>query len=182
MKIEVVNLTEENLRDVPEWESHPFSCKYCIYWEFPEECIDPAMERKEDRIRKKLKWLRSTYQDFGNCGKMLYVNGKSAGYAQYAPPRLLPRSADYHSGLPSDDAVLISCLFIPHQEFRGVGLGSRILQSIIDDLGKRETKAVETFARKGESNSPSGPAEFYLKNRFRIHKDDKEFPLMRLNL
>ncbi len=182
MKIEVVNLTEENLRGAPEWESHPFSCKYCIYWEFPEECIDPAMERKEDMIRKKLKWLRSTYQDFGNCGKMIYVDGKPAGYAQYAPPGLLPRSADYHSGLPSDDAVLISCLFIPHQEFRGLGLGSRLLQSIINDLRKREIRAVETFARKGKSNSPSGPVEFYLKNRFRIHKDDIEFPLMRLDL
>jgi len=93
MKIEVVNLTEENLRDALEWESHPFSCKYCIYWEFPEECIDPAMERKEDRIQKKLKWLRSTRKDFSNCGKMIYVNGKPAGYAQYAPPGLLPRSA-----------------------------------------------------------------------------------------
>ena len=182
MKFEVVDLTEENLRDAPEWESHPFSCKYCIYWEFPEECIDLAMERKENRIQKKLKWLRSTYQDFGNCGKMIYVNEKTAGYAQYAPPGLLPRSADYHSGLPSDDAVLISCLFIPHQEFRGLGLGSRLLQSIIDDLRKREIRAVETFARKGNPNSPSGPVEFYLKNRFRIHKDDKEFPLMRLDL
>jgi len=41
MKIELVNLIEENLRDAPEWGSYPFSCKYCIYWEFSEECIDP---------------------------------------------------------------------------------------------------------------------------------------------
>lgn len=50
MKIEAVNLTEENLKDAPEWESHPFSCKYCNYWESPKECVDPAKMGKEDMI------------------------------------------------------------------------------------------------------------------------------------
>jgi GNAT superfamily N-acetyltransferase len=133
-------------------------------------------------IKKKLEWLKSTRKIFGNCGKIAYVNGEPAGYAQYAPPQLLPHSVDYNSGPPSDDAILISCLFIPQKEVRGMGLGTRILRSIIDDLRKREIGAVETFARKGKPNNPSGPVEFYLKNGFRIHKDDIEFPLVRLDL
>lgn len=181
MKIEVVDLTVGNLKDAPEWNSHPFSCKYCIYWEFPEESIDPAMEKKEDKLRKKLIWLRNAQSAFDNCGKILYVNGKPAGYAQYAPPKLLPNSANYPS-LPSDDAVLISCLFIPEKGLRRSGVGSQLLQSIIDDLRKRGVKAVETFARKGRLDNPSGPVEFYLRNGFRVYKDDKEFPLMRLEL
>lgn len=182
MKIEIVNLGEANLNDAPEWETHPFSCKYCIWWEFPEECKDPAKEKKEDMFQKKLQWLRNTKKTFGNCGKIAYVDGKPVGYAQYAPSKLLPHSADYRSGPPSDDAVLLSCLFIPGKGARGLGLGTCILQSITDELRKRKIKAVETFARKGNPNNPSGPVEFYLKNGFRIHIDDNEFPLIRLDL
>jgi hypothetical protein len=49
-------------------------------------------------------------------------------------------------------------------------------------LRKRGVKAVETFARKNNPNNPSGPVEFYLKNGFRVLRDDPEFPLMRLEL
>lgn len=42
--IEIVDLTEQNLVAAPEWPSHPFSCKFCLYWEFPEECTDPTRE------------------------------------------------------------------------------------------------------------------------------------------
>lgn len=182
MKIEVVNLTEENLKDAPEWSSHPFSCKYCIYWEFPEDCIDPAKEKKEDMIQKKLKWLKNVSKKFDNCGKIICIDGKSVGYAQYAPPQFFPRSTDYESGPPSDDAVLISCLFIPAKEFRKLGLGSNLLQSIIDDLRKRKIKAVETYARKNKPDNPSGPVGFYLRNGFRIYRDNPGFPLMRMDL
>lgn len=182
MNIEIVNLAEENLMDAPEWSGHPFSCKYCIYWEYPEECVDPATEQKEEMFRKKLAWLQSMVREFGNCGKLLYADGKSVGYAQYAPPRHLPNSADYDSGPPSDDAVLISCLFIAQKPTRGLGLGSRLLHSIIDESSQRGTKTIETFGRKDSPENPSGPVEFYLGNGFRIHKDDTEFPLMRLDL
>ena len=144
--------------------------------------MDTAKVKKEDLMQKKLEWLRDTNRLFGNCGKILYVDGEAVGYAQYAPHKLLPRVADYQAGPPSEDAVLISCLFIPHKGFRRLGLGSKLLQSIIDDLRSRSIKACETFARKGNPNNPSGPVEFYLKNGFIIYNDDDEFPLMRLEL
>lgn len=181
MKIEVVDLKEENLTDTPEWESHPYSCKYCIYWEFPEACVDPT-EKKEELIRKKLEWLRNTRKAFGNCGRIIYVNERPVGYAQYALPQFLPHSTDYQSGPPSKDAVLISCLFIPPRELRRTGLGSRLLQSISNDLRKRGVKAVETFARKSVAENPSGPMQFYVRHGFKICRDDREFPLMRLEL
>lgn len=181
MKIEIVNLGIENLKDAPEWDSHPFSCKYCIYWEYPEECIDPKREKKKENLQKKIAWLKNTLNKFGNCGKILYVDKKAVGYAQYAPPEFLPNSFRY-SVKPDDDAVLISCLFIVQKEFRRNGLGKKLLQSIIDDLSSRKIKALQTFARKNNPGNPSGPAEFYQKNGFKIHKDDKEFPLMRLEL
>jgi GNAT superfamily N-acetyltransferase len=183
MNIEIADLNAENLKDAPEWDSHPFSCKYCIYWEYREECVDPATERKEEMFTKKLSWLRKAAEEFGNCGKLAYAHGAAIGYAQYAPPNYLPRSANYTSGPPSDDAVLISCLFIPRAKFRRLGIGSQLLRSVIDELKKeKKKKAIETFARKGNPGNPSGPVEFYLASGFQIHRDDKEFPLMRLDL
>lgn len=182
MKIEIVYLTPENLIEAPEWGSYPFSCKYCLYWEYPKEHVDSEKERKQDILFKKSRWLQLVREAFGNCGKIAYVNGKSVGYAEYAPPRFLPRSAEYRSGMPSEDAVLISCLFIPFKEFRRLGLGSLILRSMINDLKKRGIKAIETFARRGSSENPSGPYEFYIRNGFEVYKDDTEFPLVRLEL
>ncbi len=36
MDVQIVELTEENLVQAPEWDSHPYSCKHCLYWEHPE--------------------------------------------------------------------------------------------------------------------------------------------------
>ena len=182
MNTKIVDLTEKTLIDAPEWASQPFSCKYCLYWELPEECIDPATEQKKDLMEKKLGWLRRVTSEWGDCGKIVYLAGQSIGYAQYAPSKYLPRSADYDSGPPSDDAVLISCLFIPQRQFRRLGTGSQLLRALIDELKERKEKAIETFARKGSADNPSGPIELYLRNGFGIHRDDKEFPLMRLDL
>lgn len=182
MNIEIVNLTEENLMDAPEWPAHPFSCKYCIYWEYSEEPADAKAQRKEEMLSRKLLWLRRTLKEFGNCGKLLYADGKGIGYAQYAPAVHLPNAAEYDSGPPTDDAVLIACLFIAQKPYGRSGLGRRLLHSIIDDLRTRGVRAIETFARKGDPENPSGPAQFYLRNGFRILRDDREFPLMRLDL
>lgn len=182
MKVELLDLTEENLIEAPEWESHPFSCKYCLYWEHPELLIDPAKEKKEEMFRRKLAWLRLVRAEFGPCGKLLYLDGRAVGYAQYAQARFLPNSRNYPPGPVSEGSVLIACLFIPRKEQRGRGLGHLLLQSILNDLRARGVKAVESFARRGSSANPSGPVELYLKHGFHVHRDDKEFPLMRLEL
>lgn len=182
MNFKIANLTEENLRDAPEWETHPISCKYCIYWEFPEECVDPTTESKEDMFRKKADWVQRTRRLFGNCGKIAYVDSAGVGYAQYAPPDFLPNTARYPAGPPSPDAVFISCLFIPQARFRRLGLGSRLLEEILTELRQRGIYAVETFARKGKADNPSGPVEFYLRYGFMVFCDDAEFPLLRLVL
>jgi ribosomal protein S18 acetylase RimI-like enzyme len=179
MKIKVNNLTEGNLKDAPKWNSHPYSCKYCLYWEYLNE---PVKEEKKERFKKKLDWLRRVRSEFGNSGKLIYVDGKPVGYAQFAPPKFFPNSMNYNAGYPDKDAVIISCLFICNKNFRGLGLGERLLESIIDDLKSRGVKIVETFARKSNSENPSGPLEFYIKSGFKIYKDDPEFPLLRLDL
>jgi len=54
MNTKILGLTEENLAEAPEWEAHPRSCKYCLYWEHPELCLDPAAGVREERFAKNL--------------------------------------------------------------------------------------------------------------------------------
>lgn len=182
MRLEIVDLSEENLRDAPEWGAYPFGCKYCLYWECPSEPQSPTALDREGRLWKKTEWVRTTSEAFGPCGKLVYAGGKAVAYAQFAPARLLPTCKEYPSGPPGDDAVLLACLFIPEKERREAGIGSFLLQAILDDLRQRGAAAVETFARRSSSENPSGSAQFYLKHGFTLAKDDEDFPLMRLDL
>jgi GNAT superfamily N-acetyltransferase len=182
VKIQIVNLSEENLKNIPVWESYPYSCKYCIYWEYPEKFIGLKKKNKDEIFQEKLGWLRRVKKEFGYCGKLIYIDRKPAGYAQFAPPKFLPNLINYNAGLPDNNAVLISCLFIFDKNFRALKLGKRLLNSIINDLKSRNVKIVETFARKDKTSNPSGPVEFYIKNGFRVYKDDPQFPLMKLDL
>jgi len=182
MKIVIANLTEDNLRDTPNWEAPPFSCRYCIYWEYAEGRVDPAAETQDSIIRKKIDWLRRTNDQFGNCAKIAFADGVAAGYAQYGPPEFFPNTASYPAGPASPEAVFISCLFVPQNRFRRLGLGSQLLNAILDELRQSGIQAVETFARKGRADNPSGPVEFYLKHGFRTYRDDAEFPLLHLVL
>ena len=180
--IKIIDLNSENIVDCPEWRSFPFSCKYCIWWETAEEYGESSKMSNTARLKIKREWISKVSKSFGVCGKILYVDENPIGYAQYAPSTYLPRSKDYLTGPPSKDAVLIACLFIYNESYRGLGLGKQLLENIIIELREKGVKAVETFPRRGSPDNPSGPLAFYIKNGFKILRDDDEFPLVRLNL
>ncbi|MGA9387938.1 MAG: GNAT family N-acetyltransferase [Candidatus Bathyarchaeia archaeon] len=185
MKFSIEGITEASLPDIPK------SCRGCIYWEFPEE-FEKAKEEKtesEKRLefeRKKREWFVKTVREFGTCGKIVYYDDKPVAYAQFAPSEALPNVGHYEShrvGKSEEGVVFLSCLYIADEELRGRGLGEKLLRSIIDDLRRRGFKAVETFARRDNSDNPSGPLEFYVKNGFIIRdQTNPEFPLVRLSL
>jgi GNAT superfamily N-acetyltransferase len=76
----------------------------------------------------------------------------------------------------------LRAFFVPDREFRGLGLGYELLRTILGELRGRRVNAVETFTRRGSAENPSGPLGFYVRHGFRIFKDDREFPLVRLAL
>jgi ribosomal protein S18 acetylase RimI-like enzyme len=180
-EIRTAPLTKENLREAPEWGAHPWSRKYCLYWEHPELLVAPGKENREANIEKKLAWVRRVRAEFGECGRLLYADGQAVGYAQYGPPSFFPNARSCPAGPVSDDAVFLACLFFPSRAHRGRGWGSLLLQDILRELDSRGVKAVETVARKGNAGNPSGPVEFYLRHGFTVQRDDPEFPLLRLN-
>ena len=184
-EIVIRDITPENLGDIPSFGEKGF-CRSCLYWESPEDFSRFDPERKKDFVRKKREWFLQTLRVFGSCGKIVYYKGMSVGYAQYAPASRLPNVSSYKSGpvgTLEDGVAFLSCLYLDGEAPRGRGIGTKLLNSVIADLRKRGFRALETFARRGSANNPSGPLEFYLKNGFYIKDEtDLEFPLVRLHL
>jgi len=179
MKITIKDITEENLDDIPR------PCRSCLYWELPEDFKKLRQQNKPQLAEEKKKeWFIKTLGEFGNCGKIVYQDKMPIGYAQYAPVSHLPQARSYKSGRPErieDRTVFVSCLYISEESQRGKGIGMKLLNTVVMDLRNRGFKAVETFARRGSANNPSGPIELYLKKAFEIKDEiDPEFPLVRL--
>ncbi|MDH5440858.1 MAG: GNAT family N-acetyltransferase [Candidatus Bathyarchaeota archaeon] len=179
MEIEIRNVTECNLDDIPG------ICKECLYWSFPEEFEKTKGAHPKHRAKKK-QWIIQTLEEFGNCSKILYHNHVPVGYVECGPSRRFPQIKEHKSqriGKMEDGVVFLSCLLIADKNLRGTGLGEKLLNSVITDLRKRGFKTVETYARRGSSNNPSGPAEFYLKRGFKIKDESNpEFPIVKLDL
>lgn len=174
------SLKGTNLTRLPTFRLFPYSCRYCVYWESTKDFDHKVPQSEAERLKSE--WLKNTMEQFGNCGCVVYSDDNPVGYAQYALPRFFPRIREYESGPPSDDAVFLSCLYIPKRELRGVGIGKYMLDIVESDLLKRGYNSLETFARKGSENSPAGPLEFYLKQGFSVLRGHGEFPIVRKNL
>jgi GNAT superfamily N-acetyltransferase len=182
MRTHVVDLSDENLDDVPTWLGHPSSCKYCLYWEHPDEDPRHASLSNAEAFRKKRDWFRATRDQWGPCGKLLYSSGRVIGYAQYAPPQYLPNAAAYEAGPLCAEATFLSCLYLFDETSRRQGFGRLLLTSILCELRVRGVTVVETYARKDSQENPSGPLEFYLRQGFAVVRDDPMFPLVQYRL
>jgi GNAT superfamily N-acetyltransferase len=176
-KIEIRDATPESIDELPRL------CRICLYWQSPK---DFDQESSDAELKKKKRsWYNRTQRTFGNPGKILYYNGESVGYAQYAHASSFPQTEAYESGpigRASEGVVFLSCLYICEESLRRKGMGL-LLESVITDMRRRGFKAIETYARKGSSDNPSGPIEFYLTRGFEVKDEaNPEFPLLRLNL
>jgi len=184
MEVLIKDITAENLSDIPE------GCRSYIYWEYPEDFEKIRLVEQNGKfqfcVEKKKKWFLETLKEFGNCGQIVYYKDKPVGYAQYAPFSRLPQAKNHESknlGKPDEGVIFLSCLYIPNKSRRGKGVGTQLLKQVINDLKKRGFKAVETFARKGSSNNPSGPVELYVKEGFYVGEElSSGYVLVRLDL
>jgi GNAT superfamily N-acetyltransferase len=180
MTLDIENIDESNIQDLPAWADQPNArdagCRYCLYWEEPEEFRSPTLSLSE-REAAKAGWFREMQSEFGRAGKLARVDGVVVGYSQFAPARHLPTASKYECGPPSEDAVLVSCLLVV-RKWQGQGFGSALLQAVLDELCGRGVPSVETFARKTAGSNPSGPLEFWLKYGFASLREDAEFALV----
>lgn len=151
-------------------------CGGCVYWELP-QAFDEGLTADKARLMK-AEWVCSHAAEFP-VGRIALSGGKVVGFIQFGPPELYPRRLEYDCGPVSDDALLITCLFVEPGS-RGAGVARALLGQASEVAGKIGYAALETFARWGSSNNPSGPVELYEACGFRIIRDGSEFPLVRL--
>jgi len=85
---------------------------------------------------------------------------------RYAPAKYFPRVNSYVSGLRQKGAVFTACLCMMEKGQQRKGHGAIMLEELLKEIGKRDFKTVETFARTDSENNPSGPLAFYLRHGF----------------
>lgn len=173
-------VSQQNLAKLPTFRLFPYSCQYCVYWESTKDFDEKVAQSEAKQLKSE--WFRNALKQYGNCGFIVCRDDDPVGYAQYGLPKSFPRVREYSSGPLSDDAVFLSCLYVPKRELRGMGIGRYLLEVVESDLQRRGYEAMETFGRKGSESSPAGPLEFYLKNGFSVMRECDEFPLVRKEL
>lgn len=146
----------------------------CVFWETDrDEVPDPRFLKEE--------WFSSTLLEWGPCGKLLLDDDQVVAFAQFAPPSLFPRVADFRAGRVSPDAVYLAYCYVI-EGHRGRGVGSEMVRAVARDLVERGFRAVESL---GEFEWEGGwvlPEAFLGSNRFAVIRADPRVPLMRREL
>ncbi|HUR72726.1 MAG TPA: GNAT family N-acetyltransferase [Sporichthya sp.] len=171
----LVNITLDNLDELPG------RCRRCVYWE-----LDPvAAERAEkagDPGLEKEAWVSATLLEWGSCGKLVQVDGVTAGYVVFSPPLYVPRSVAFPTSPVSGDAVLLTTGHVL-PEFSGQGLGRMLIQGVAKDLVRRGVKAIEAYGdAKWEAPGCLVPADYLLAVGFKTVRPHHRFPRLRLEV
>jgi hypothetical protein len=185
MSRRLVNLTLDTLEDLPR------PCRQCVYWELDPVAADRACAAGDPGLEKEA-WVSQTLLEWGSCGKLLYVDGMSAGFVMYAPPAYVPRSMAFPTSPVSADAVLLMTAHVV-PAFAGGGLGRMLVQGMARDLTKRGIKAIEAFGdakygeadpagRSGDGSGCLAPADFFLSVGFKTVRPHPRYPRLRLEL
>ena len=172
-KFRTVDLTSTDFT-IPENLPGDTACRECLYWLSPE--FPPPMEDSE----RKKEWLAAVAAEMGSVGKVAYFNDKAVAWVHYSLPKYLRKEA-YAPHKPDPEALFICCLVVS-EEYQGRGTGEKLLKAVVREAEKRGIPAVETVARKGSANNPSGPVELYVRGGFSVKQDHSDFPLMRYSV
>jgi GNAT superfamily N-acetyltransferase len=163
----ILDVTLENLGTVPA------EALSSVFWELDvdDPPVDPRFEKEE--------WFSSTLLDWGPCGKILMEDGTVGGFAEYAPPSLFPRLTRFRCGKVSNDAIYLSyCYLVPEQ--RGRGRGVALVGTVAKSLVDRGYKALEAIGDREWAGECVLPAGFLAASGFAVIREDRRFPLMRL--
>lgn len=171
----LVNITLDNLDNLPS------RCRSCVFWELDPAAGERAAQAGDTSLEKEA-WVSGTLLEWGSCGKLVQVDGFTAGYVIYAPPGYLPRSVAFPTSPVSADAVLLTtAVILP--EFVGGGLGRMLVQGVAKDLLRRGVRAVEAFGDAGQQVSGCVvPADYLRAVGFKTVRPHPRFPRLRLEL
>ncbi|WP_210503239.1 GNAT family N-acetyltransferase [Nocardioides xinjiangensis] len=152
----------------------------CLFWELPP--VERARLDEQERAAAKQEWLAGTLRDWGSCGRVVRVDGRTVGLIVYAPAALLPGAAALPTAPGSPDAVLAATAWIEPRHRRG-GLGRLLVQSMAADLVERGHTAIEAYGdTRGRPNGCVLPAEFLGSVGFATQRAHPTTPRMRMEL
>lgn len=168
MSRRVVPLTLDNVGDLLQ------PCRDCIWWE--------KGQRRRDAETKE-SWLSAVLLEWGSCGRIVYVDGRVAGFATYAPAEFAVGAARLAASEVSSDAVLLMTVRVAAAYSRA-GLGRLLVQGVVKDLmGRRGVRALEAF---GDVLAPelncALPVGFLTSVGFKTVHQHPRYPRLRLDL
>lgn len=148
--VKIENLQESNIDDL-------------IYVCSSKRLGDPI---HEEGVTLKKRWLREMLAKHGSCAKIAYHNGKPAAQILY-----YPEEADVTKPHRRENVLVINCIYNPTPEAQKLGIGTKLLKSVIQDakdrstcLGKKPCKFI--LAKAFNTGEFLSMPEFYRKNGF----------------
>jgi hypothetical protein len=148
-KVRIENLSQSNIED--------------LIYVCSSKMLGNPIHQKGISLKKR--WLMEMLEKYGSCAKVAYYNGKPAAQILY-----YPEEADVKAS-KRQNVLVINCIYNPTPEAQKLGIGTGLLQSVIDDVKQRKTclgnKQCEFVLAKAFNTGEFLPLpEFYKKRGF----------------
>jgi hypothetical protein len=145
MPTRVEGLTGATIRHAPT------VCHDCVWW-----------QSRAGRHASKERWIDRAEDEWGAWGALYHDDdGTLLGSIQYGPAHLFPRAAELPAGPPSDDAVLVTCVYLVSAAKPWVE--QSLYLAAMGEARDKGAKALEAFAYR----YPEGESTF---DRFLVHR------------
>jgi predicted GNAT family acetyltransferase len=149
-KVRIENLQDSNLEDL-------------IYVCSSKKLEDPIHQQG---MSLKRKWLREMLEKYGSCAKIAYYDEKPVAQILY-----YPEEADVTRAVRREGVLVIYCTYNPTSEAQKLGIGGKLLHSVIQDAKQRKTclgnKQCDFILAKAFNTGEALPLpEFYKRNGF----------------
>jgi hypothetical protein len=129
----------------------PSVCHECVWW-----------QSRGSRSTSKERWIEKAETEWGAWGALYQDDdGRLLGSIQYGPAELFPRSYELPAGPPSDDAVLVTCVYLVSSATPWVE--QSLFLAAIGEARDKGAKALEAFAYR----FPEGESTY---ERFIVHR------------
>jgi hypothetical protein len=130
----------------------PGVCHSCVWWQ----------SRSGGRHVDKARWMEKAEEEWETWGVLYHdENGRLLGSMQYGPSHLFPRADELPAGPPSDDAVLVTCVYLVEPSTPWVM--QSLFLAAIGDARDKGARALEAFAYR----YPEGESQY---ERFQVHR------------
>ncbi len=181
---------------IDELEKLDIQCATCNFWfdyswknaldSWGNEHIIDFLKARLYRRAKKRKSNKVLHRFCRFGGKIMGVFDQDhcAGMLIYGKHFLFPKTRAFKVYPPDHDCVFIGCLYVK-SDYRGLGLGQRLLLSVERELIKKRINSLEIIGKRNQDQRKEKklvPVKFLIKNGFYIHKNDSHYPLLRLDL